>query len=641
MDEENYILELSSNYITFDPVNSDSSVFYDDNNRQIFMVKNRGVDGVTVKGPSLDFCTKFYLKDTGFEIVSIKFSSDFNILAIQRNEETVSRVSFINFENGLSTDSTKEYYQACKSKSKIDNFIWTSSNNIFFFTSTGIEFYFVNADKQECKLLKNFTINASWFVFEPNSSILLLATGSSSNVFQPFHFQESSMYKLNKFEVELSKQSKNKSILNQRDVSMVNVYGKTYLLVILHHNTSNVSSENTGSHIALYNILKDSPFRLTHILQLYLTGKFAVNIVDDVIVVHHQTSQTSLLFDINLPETNKKGIVSIHSPIVPPYTIKPFKIKDNTQCELYSAWIITTPNIIIDPNLGCLWVLQINLLPMCRMLSNESQLFDFLIYRRNSKNVLVNLCNKSIQQPTFDLNNNTLATVSFLFKKLNSIYKESLKEDTPKKDQKYIVINQRDMFQFVFSAFEFVNPNISDRLVIAILFDYINSLIYYEIPIQYFIYKLLISILIRNESYYQLHQFLMYHVFTDSKQLACQLLALHKDFPPALQLALDMFKRLNVDQEYILEIFLSKMNILRALRFLDSNNMLDSVSARKYLEYSTKSNDKMLFYSVFKCFQERNQKLRGSYQFAKDEQCDDFIKHFEENFGPLSTDQLI
>lgn len=36
MNEENYILELSSNYIAFDPLNSnDSSVFYDDYNRQV------------------------------------------------------------------------------------------------------------------------------------------------------------------------------------------------------------------------------------------------------------------------------------------------------------------------------------------------------------------------------------------------------------------------------------------------------------------------------------------------------------------------------------------------------------------------------------------------------------------------------
>lgn len=490
------------------------------------MVKQRGVEGVTVKGPSLDFCSQFCLEDRG-DIISIKFSTNFNILAVQQSTESVN---FYNFHNGL--PSGRVYSQSCRSKSKIIGLVWTSSNDIFFFTSTGLEFYHVNETKRECKLLKNFTINASWFVFEPTSSILLLATGSLSNIFQPFHFQESSMYKLNKFEVELNRTGNaGKVSLNERDVTVVNVYGKTYLLVIIHNNSG--GGEGTGSHIALYNILKDSPVRLSHILQLYLTGKFAVSIVDDVIVVHHQTSQTSLLFDINLPETKRKGIVSYHSPIVPPYTIKPFKIRDNVQCELYSTnWFITNPNIIIDPKLGCLWVLQINLLPMCRMLSNESQLFDFLIYRRNSKNVLVNLCNKTIMQPTFEVSDNTLATLSFLFKKLNRIYREHLKDETarrePKKDKKYVVIDQKDMFQFVFSSFEYANPNISDSLVIAVLFDYIDSLIAHEIPIQYFIYKLLINLLIRNENFYQLHQFLQYHVFTDSKQLACQLLSLHQ-----------------------------------------------------------------------------------------------------------------
>ena len=39
MDEENYILELSSNYITFDPLSAESSVFYDDNNRQVIDIQ--------------------------------------------------------------------------------------------------------------------------------------------------------------------------------------------------------------------------------------------------------------------------------------------------------------------------------------------------------------------------------------------------------------------------------------------------------------------------------------------------------------------------------------------------------------------------------------------------------------------------
>lgn len=249
------------------------------------MIKQRGLECV-VKGPNLDYSIRFTIEDKGQDIISIKFSSNFSILAIQRNQESVS---FLNFQNGL--PNGKEYSQLCKNKqSKIKGVVWTSSNDLFFFTNTGLEFYHVNSDKQECKLLKNFTINASWFVYEPSSSILLLATGSSSNIFQPFHFQESSMYKLNKFEVDLlNKQSNNKLCLNERDVTMVNVYGKTYLLVILHNNQhqkqqNTIQLPDNGSFIALYNILKDSPFRLTHILQLYLTGKFAVSIVDDVII---------------------------------------------------------------------------------------------------------------------------------------------------------------------------------------------------------------------------------------------------------------------------------------------------------------------------------------------------------------------
>lgn len=67
----------------------------------------------------------------------------------------------------------------------------------------------------------------------------------------------------------------------------------------------------------------------SHILQLRLTGRFAINVVDDIIIVHHQTSQTSLLFDIRFPSSTTQGDVTYHLSIVPPYTIKPFKLDDS------------------------------------------------------------------------------------------------------------------------------------------------------------------------------------------------------------------------------------------------------------------------------------------------------------------------
>ncbi len=72
----------------------------------------------------------------------------------------------------------------------------------------------------------------------------------------------------------------------------------------------------------------------TDILLLKMTGRFAINIVDDLVVVHHQTSQTSLIFDINLQSSEMMGSVKLHSPIFSHCTIKPFKLNDLIDCEL-------------------------------------------------------------------------------------------------------------------------------------------------------------------------------------------------------------------------------------------------------------------------------------------------------------------
>ena len=60
--------------------------------------------------------------------------------------------------------------------------------------------------------------------------------------------------------------------------------------------------------------------------------------------------------------------------------------------------------------------------------------------------------------------------------------------------------------------------------------------------LQHYLYELIINILVRNNCFYQLHQFLQYHVLADSKPLACLMLSLEHVYPPAHQLALDMLK---------------------------------------------------------------------------------------------------
>ena len=73
---------------------------------------------------------------------------------------------------------------------------------------------------------------------------------------------------------------------------------------------------------------------------------------------------------------------------------------------------------------------------------------------------------------------------------------------------------------------------------------------------------MVINLLIHNNRFYQLHQFLQYHVIADSVPVACQLLSLEQRYPPAGQLALDMLKRLNSVPGSIIEVLLLRQQVI-------------------------------------------------------------------------------
>ena len=98
-----------------------------------------------------------------------------------------------------------------------------------------------------------------------------------------------------------------------------------------------------------------------------------------------------------------------------------------------------------------------------------------------------------------------------------------------------ILIDQQDLYTNIFSNF----PNcdkITDQYIIFALTEYIRSLTKYQIPVQHYIYELIFNAMVRQKAFYQLHQFLEYHVVTDSKPLACLLLSLEGVYPDAHQL---------------------------------------------------------------------------------------------------------
>ena len=59
------------------------------------------------------------------------------------------------------------------------------------------------------------------------------------------------------------------------------------------------------SEIAMYKLLTDSPAKKTNILKINLAGRFTLNIIDELIIVHHRTSYSSMVFDIKIMSTGK------------------------------------------------------------------------------------------------------------------------------------------------------------------------------------------------------------------------------------------------------------------------------------------------------------------------------------------------
>lgn len=56
--------------------------------------------------------------------------------------------------------------------------------------------------------------------------------------------------------------------------------------------------------------------------------------------------------------------------------------------------------------------------------------------------------------------------------------------------------------------------------------------------------------------------------------------------------------------------------MLAALRFIRGIGGHDNISARKFLDAAKQTDDVMLFYTIFRFFEQRNQRLRGNPNFT-------------------------
>ncbi|XP_076661245.1 regulator of MON1-CCZ1 complex protein bulli [Halictus rubicundus] len=637
-----YYLELSSDPIKFESVSCLTNVFFDDSKQQVFAVRSGGVASVLVKGPNQNL--HFRMEDKG-PVISIKFSPDMNILAIQR---TNASVEFVNYSPVTGLDNI-EYSQPCKGKNAtILGFVWTHGNEILFVTDYGVELFQVNPEKRNVRALKCLILGINWFVYCPQSYLVLLSSGTMGNQMQALHVTPGNLHKLTKFEMEPGATKPGKLAVCERDVALAVLYG-TPCIILLRHQPGANRSMGTAS-VYVYTVHKMTTIKRSHILQLDVSGRFAINVVDNLIIVHHQASKTSMIFDIMLPGVSD-GTVMHHSSVAPAKPIKPYNLKvpgatlleqAYQPCQLYSPnWVVFQPNIVIDVKLGCLWYVELKVEALVKLITDKVLLVEFLMQRTNAKKVLVQeLQNFMMQLPV------SLMEMPIIFDKLNSVYRNYLESElqsqmgtplqnnvksigAPPENYKYkLLLDQSDTYSYILSPENTIKP----KMIVWVLLEYIRSLAEHGIPVQHYLHELVITTLVQRKAYYQLHQLLQYHVVADSKPLACLLLSLENLYPAAHQLALDMLKRLGNAHEEIIEVLLSKGHILQALRYVRSVGMADQVSARKILEAAKATEDATLFFSVFKFFEQRNLRLHNTTAFAKGEHCQAYVQHFKNLF---------
>uniref|UniRef100_A0A673K1I8 Uncharacterized protein n=1 Tax=Sinocyclocheilus rhinocerous TaxID=307959 RepID=A0A673K1I8_9TELE len=507
---DEYYLELSENPVQFENASSVNNVFFDEANKQVFAVRSGGATGVVVKGPDDKTLTvSFDRMDDKGEVKCIKFSLGNKILAVQRTTKSV-----------------------------------------------------VLPDKRTLKLLKSQSINVNWYMYCPETAVLLLSTTVQGNVLQPFAFKSATMSKMSKFEIELPAVPKPAKLsLSERDIAVATIYDQLYVMYLKHHSRT---TNSPGAEVVLYHLPREGTCKKTHVLKLNTTGKFALNVVDNLVVVHHQSSQTSLIYDIKLRELD--GALNVHQPVLPARSINPYKIPHSgppaaapsqapVPCELYSSsWSVFQPDIIISASEGYLWYLQVKLQPTLNLLQDKGKLMDFLLRRRDCKMVILSVCSQMLTGGDKGI----LSVVATVFDKLNQVYKEYLDaeqaytaamESGPSRSstsykrpvRTQAVIDQSDMYTHVLSDFT-EKKGVKHKFIIAVLMEYIRSLNQFQIPVQHYLYELVIKTLVQHNLFYMLHQFLQYHVLSDSKPLACLLLSLESTYPPAHQLSLDMLK---------------------------------------------------------------------------------------------------
>lgn len=205
---------------------------------------------------------------------------------------------------------------------------------------------------------------------------------------QPYAFIANQVVRLQRFDVEGNWHGSNKLELFERSITIASVYGLTRLLV-LQHESLNLKSK--GAQILIYTICCDTGMTTkTHTLDLDINGRFALNVVDNLVIAHDQPSRSSFIFDIMIESTEKSDHPRHYVSLIDSQPIRALEVEDKN-IQMYSLnWVFFQPNFIIDAKMGLLCTLRIDLNKVSHAIRDNLLLLTFLSHRSEAESIILN-----------------------------------------------------------------------------------------------------------------------------------------------------------------------------------------------------------------------------------------------------------
>ena len=299
----------------------------------------------------------------------------------------------------------------------------------------------------------------------------------------------------------------------------------------------------------------------------------AFSVVDDLLIAHHQTTQTCLVFDLNIP-CEYDQFVSHYCSLVPPQPA------NWLQTHNAAVRVPVLPDLLLRVDGLEAWRLKFNLNTLIKRIgeqnSNEvdeaaiSLLLALGRMDKNAKWQVVNALKRVLLDVKIRKVSDQPYAQSYFLRNFKSRFdlitkvmpaiahggtNDDLVDLLPLPDISppfyFRLQAMPSQSQLANGAYDVAlrsdRTKAELRLAAGALMEFVRALVDLDKPVEYSLAELLVHHFTNNKnttSFFQLYQLLQYRVVTDSVPLACSLLALSRQWPGGYQISLDMLRRL-------------------------------------------------------------------------------------------------